>query len=97
MLPTRRKSVRLKVSIPVDWCEVGKLTHCRSTLEEVAEGGVFVRTLMPLAPGATIELELHTKHGPVAASGIVAWARAGHGMGVAIPDPLGVGTAANPF
>ena len=88
MQPTRRRGPRLQVSIPVDWSEAGKLTRCRSTVEELAGGGVFVRTSVPSTAGATIELELLTDEGPVPASGIVAWARPGRGMGIAIPESL---------
>ena len=78
----------MQVSIPVEWSETGKVTRCRSIVEELAGGGVFVRTSVPPAAGAAIDLELHTDEGAVLASGIVAWARPGRGMGIAIPESL---------
>jgi hypothetical protein len=86
MIFMRRKSHRLSVSIPVEWSESGVATRCRSTVEQLGGGGVFVRTALPAEPGTAVDVELLTEHGPFVANGIVTWSRAGHGMGIAISE-----------
>jgi hypothetical protein len=86
MIFARRRSPRLSVSIPVEWSESGVATRCRSTVEQLAGGGLFVRTALPAEPGKAVNVELLTERGPFFANGIVAWSRPGHGMGIAIPE-----------
>lgn len=77
----------MRVELPVEWNKRGNATRVRSTVEDLSEEGLFLRTALPLERGSELELEIRTALGTFWASGIVKWTRAGLGMGLTI-QPL---------
>lgn len=66
-----------------------------SSTQEISEGGLFLITRRPLAPGTPLHLEIDTgdPDGPIAVEGTVAWVRSGDdgsgpsGMGIRFNYP----------
>ena len=81
---TRRKQERTRMTIPVEWSESGAATRSRSTLEDLSDEGMFVRTSIPAAKGAKIDVRIRTGIGILDAVGKVMWSQDGLGMGLAI-------------
>ena len=88
MSDDRRRHPRYATRMRV-WCE-GAATTLYVPVTNVAEGGLFVRTVSPLSPGETVRLVLRPDdHEEVVATGHVAWSRGRGeegiaGMGVSI-------------
>ncbi len=68
-----RKTLRVPVEIKVDYRTVGRFLSDYAT--NISQGGLFVHTCMPLAPGERVRLRLSMAHdeAPFAIDGIVKW------------------------
>jgi hypothetical protein len=67
------------------------MVHGVTTTADVSEGGAFVCTARPLAPGCPVVLELGLPGGPIEVHARVAWTDE-RGMGVRFTRPTAITT-----
>jgi len=77
----RRAHERATALVPVDWHPFGSMVHGVSTTADVSDGGAFVCTARPMAPGRPLVLELGLPGGRVEVHARVVWTDE-RGMGV---------------
>lgn len=82
----RNTGVRVPLEIPVTCCPA---TRKGPSLEgmtgDIGRGGLLLLLPEVIAPGSTLEVTLHTPHGPLAVEGTVVWVEAPGGWALGPP------------